>query len=87
MEHLTVHLTPHLSPQSTLVVQLLQGVLLDFLEVIQVDVVLRALDCLLLSEFCIFEVVHLYHFTLLPRTVIDVINAMAEVALLSLQVA
>jgi hypothetical protein len=82
-----MHLSPHLSPQRTLVVQLFQSVFLDGLGLIQVDVVLWALYCFPLCEFCVLEVVNLHGFSFLPRMVIEVIDTMAEVAFLSFQVA
>ena len=82
-----MHLSPHLSPQRTLVVQSFQSVFLDWLELIQIDVVLWTLYCFPLCELCVLEIVDLNDFSFLPRMVIEVIDTVTEVALLSFQVA
>jgi hypothetical protein len=86
LEELAMHGIPHLNSKLSFLVELFQCVFLGVvLEFVKIDVDPGSLDGLLLTEGDVLEVIRLDLFITLQRVVVQVVNAVAEVALLPLQ--
>jgi hypothetical protein len=82
VEELLVQGGPNFHSQRAILVQLFKGVLLLLLELVKVDVDPWSLYCLLLAEVSVLEVVTFHRFSLRPGLIVDVVDAVAEAAVL-----